>query len=139
AAIVLATSLQTIILGRAAVTDMLFALTLTATLAAFALWYEGTGGSKLWAALCGASLGLAVLCKGPVAVVLFGATVVLFLLWERRLQRLLSLDALLAVLCCLLVAAPWYIAMLALHRHEFVGQFIVANNLQRFAKAEHRS
>jgi 4-amino-4-deoxy-L-arabinose transferase-like glycosyltransferase len=139
AAVVLATSLQTIILGRAAVTDMLFALTLTATLACFARWYEATDGSRLWAALCGASLGLAVLCKGPVAIVLVGATALVFLLWERRLGRLLSLDALVALFCCLVVAGPWYAAMLQLHRQEFVGQFIIANNLQRFSKPEHRA
>jgi 4-amino-4-deoxy-L-arabinose transferase-like glycosyltransferase len=139
AAAVLATSLQSIILGRAAVTDMLFALTLMAPLAAFARWYEGTGPTTAWAALCGASLGLAILCKGPVAVVLLGLTAPVFLVWERQARRLLSLDAAVALICCLLVAGPWYGAMLALNRPEFVGQFIDQNNLQRFAKAEHAS
>jgi 4-amino-4-deoxy-L-arabinose transferase-like glycosyltransferase len=137
AAGVLATSLQTIILGRAAVTDMLFALTLTATLGAFALWFEGKGSAIGWAALCGISLGLAALCKGPVAPVLFGATAVMFMLWERHAARLLRVDTLVVILCCLLVAGPWYGAMLALHRPELIGQFIDANNLKRFSRPEH--
>lgn len=135
---VFATSLQTIILGRAAVTDMLFALTLTATLAAFALWYEGKGSRLGWAALCGVSLGLATLCKGPVAPLLVGVTAVVFLLWERQAARLLKADALVAILGCALVAGPWYGAMLALHRSEFVGQFIDLNNFKRFSRPEHR-
>jgi 4-amino-4-deoxy-L-arabinose transferase-like glycosyltransferase len=137
AALVVATSLQTIILGRAAVTDMLFALTLMAALGAFALWYAGQGRPRAWAALCGACLGLAVLCKGPVAILLLGAAAIVFLLWERRLRLLWGPDLPLALLCCLLVGAPWYAAMLRLHRHEFMEQFIVANNLRRFAQAEH--
>lgn len=138
AAAVLATAAQTIILGRAAVTDMLFALTLMAALGAFGLWYEGIGRSKGWAALCGGALGLALLCKGPVAIVLLGAAVLLFLLWERKLGRLLSIDLLVALLCCLLVAGPWYAAMLALNREAFLGQFIDQNNLQRFSRPEHK-
>jgi 4-amino-4-deoxy-L-arabinose transferase-like glycosyltransferase len=138
AAAVLATSLQTIILGRAAVTDMLFALTLMATLGAFALWYEGKGSGIGWAALCGVSLGLAALCKGPVAPVLLGTTVVVFLLWERQAARLLRVDTLMAILGCVLVAGPWYAAMLAQHRPEFVSQFIDLNNFKRFSRPEHR-
>jgi 4-amino-4-deoxy-L-arabinose transferase-like glycosyltransferase len=136
-AVVLATSLQTIILARGAVTDMLFALTLTAALGSFALWYERKAPSGVWAALCGASLGMAILCKGPVALLLVGAAGLVFLLWERQLRRLASVDVLVALLCCLIVAGPWYGAMLTLHRREFIEQFIVANNLQRFTRPEH--
>jgi 4-amino-4-deoxy-L-arabinose transferase-like glycosyltransferase len=138
-AAVFATSLQTIILGRAAVTDMLFALTLTAPLAAFALWFEAGGRSPGWAAACGASLGLAVLCKGPVAPVLLGGAGLVFLAWERKLHYLLRWDLAVALVCCALVAGPWYAAMLLLHRQAFVDQFIEANNLRRFAQSEHES
>src|SRR5438128_221270 len=67
AAGVLATSLQTIILRRAAVADMLFALTLTATLGAVPLWYDGKGSSLGWA-------GGVLLAWSPVAFVFFSAS-----------------------------------------------------------------
>jgi len=138
-AAILATSLQTIILGRAAVTDMLFALTLMGALAAFSRWYEAGGRSPGWAAACGAALGLAVLCKGPVAIVLLGAAAFSFLAWERKLAYLLRTDTLLVLLCCLVVAGPWYGAMLTLNRHAFISQFIDANNLRRFSHSEHET
>lgn len=138
-AAVLATSLQTIILGRAAVTDMLFALTLMAAVGAFTRWYEAAGRSPGWAASCGAALGLGVLCKGPVALVLLGAAALAFLAWERKLAYLLRIDTLLVLICCLVVAGPWYGAMLTLNREAFVSQFIDANNLKRFSQSEHES
>jgi 4-amino-4-deoxy-L-arabinose transferase-like glycosyltransferase len=154
AAAAIATCLQTIILARAAVTDLLFGTCFAAACFAFYLWQEGAlsphrdaplpspGGPPAsrrlaWAAAGGAALGLATLTKGPVAPALVGAIVVLFLAWEKRLGRLFSGGAFLAAGTCLLLAGPWYGAMLVLHPREFTEGFLVANNLVRFAHPEH--
>jgi 4-amino-4-deoxy-L-arabinose transferase-like glycosyltransferase len=135
----IATCLQTIVLARAAVTDMLFGTCFAAACFAFYLWKEDERLSARlgWAAAGGAALGLATVTKGPVAPALVGAIGVLFLAWERRLGLLFSRGALVAAAAWLLVAGPWYGAMLALHPREFTQGFLVANNLVRFATSEH--
>ena len=134
ASIIMATCLQQIVLARACVTDMTFAVCLTAALYAYRRWLDGRIG---WAILCGAMTGLAMLAKGPVAPVLLGATIIIHLLWTRRLLRLRSIDALIALVAFAIVGLPWYTAMYLNHRHAFVEGFLVANNLTRFLSAEH--
>ena len=139
AAVVAATSLQQVVLARAAVTDMTLAALLVATLYGLRRWLaaEGKRPRLGWALVAGVALGLATLTKGPVALVLIGGTLVIHLALTRRLSRLVSSDFLAALAAALLVAAPWYLAMYRLHGEEFVQGFLVANNLTRFLKAEH--
>jgi 4-amino-4-deoxy-L-arabinose transferase-like glycosyltransferase len=148
----IATCLQTIVLARAAVTDMLFSTCFAAACFSFYLWQGSTSADGAiggrndnapsrglgWAAAGGVALGLATVTKGPVAPALVGAIGVLFLAWERRLRLLFSRGALVAAAAALLVGGPWYAAMLALYPREFTQGFLVANNLVRFATPEHR-
>ncbi len=139
AAVVMATCLQQIVLAHAAVTDMTLAAMLLAALYGVRRWLaaDQTRSRVGWALLTGAMVGLATLAKGPVAMVLVGLTLVVHLALTRRLDRLLSLDAVGALATCLVVAAPWYAAMYLLHGEQFVEGFLVANNVTRFLEAEH--
>jgi 4-amino-4-deoxy-L-arabinose transferase-like glycosyltransferase len=146
-----ATCLQTIVLARAAVTDMLFGTCFAAACFFFYLWQDSSSADRAiggrhesassrglgWAAAGGVALGLATVTKGPVAPALVGMIGALFLAWERRLGLLVSRGALVAAATALLVAGPWYGAMFALHPREFTQGFLVANNLVRFATPEH--
>ena len=135
AAIVMATCLQQIILARAAVTDMTFVFCLIFALYSYRRWL--TSESTLWAALCGVATGLGMLTKGPVAPLLLSVTFVIHLYWTRKLSRLKSLDTLVAVAAVLIVGLPWFAAMYHLHRVDFVNDFIIKNNFQRFLRPEH--
>jgi 4-amino-4-deoxy-L-arabinose transferase-like glycosyltransferase len=139
AALVLGTCLQQIVLAHAAVTDMTLAATLLAGLYGVRRWLAAPEGrARLgWALLAGAMVGLATLAKGPVAMILVALTVGIHLGLTRRLRRLLSADAVLAVLAALLVAGPWFLAMYLLHAEQFVQGFLVANNVTRFLTPEH--
>ena len=78
-------------------------------------------------------LGLAVLAKGPVAVVLSGLTWILFVITRRDLrtpwQRLRPLYGLLVTTA---VSLPWYVIELIIEGQPFWDSFFGYHNLQRF-------
>jgi len=140
ACVAMATCIQTIVLARAAVTDMTLVFCLVGALYAYRRWLgEGQDGCfrLLWMVLCGVMTGLGMLAKGPVAPFLLFVTFVIHLLWTKRIGRLLSLGALAGIAAALAVGLPWYVAMYTINRDAFVQGFIVANNIARFAKPEH--
>lgn len=134
AAVVLATSLQFLALGRLAITDM--ALTAFIGAAAIALYRtltaEGTS-SRPWALAAYVFMSLAVLTKGPVGLVLPVAGAGLFLFWRRRLREdLRKLDLRLGVVLFSLLTFPWYLLMVAVNGRAFVDSFFVHHNLERY-------
>ena len=160
ASVAMATCIQTIVLARAAVTDMTLVFCLMGALYAYRRWFDEVESGKRkvespegnsrpsysllpipyslrWMALCGAMTGLGMLAKGPVAPFLLFVTFFIHLCVSRRLRRLVSVDALAGIASALIVGLPWYAAMYAIHRDAFVQGFIVANNLARFVKPEH--
>jgi 4-amino-4-deoxy-L-arabinose transferase-like glycosyltransferase len=133
---VLATSFETIFLARAAVTDMILALLLTAAMVG--MWNWLADERKIgWLILAGITTGLATLTKGPVAIVLVGGTVLFYLLLTKQAARLLAPMLWIALLIAVAVALPWYISMIHEHGSLFVQGFLEANNLTRYLSAEH--
>jgi 4-amino-4-deoxy-L-arabinose transferase-like glycosyltransferase len=116
--------------GRIAVSDALFS-GLLATSALHAWRCYASGGRHWWHTWL--LLGLAVLAKGPVAVLLLGLCLLLFgwlqvdlpRLW-RRLRPLPGL----AITAAL--ALPWYGAALVVEGGAFWRSFFGYHNLQRF-------
>jgi 4-amino-4-deoxy-L-arabinose transferase-like glycosyltransferase len=137
---VLGSSLGVLLIGRAATADAV--LNLWLALAAMDLWRHleaPVGSLAARAPLRRAALWIAlgVLTKGPVAIIVPGAAVLLWVLlgtprtaWWGRLRGLLGDVPAWALL--LGVALPWY--AYALHRHgmAFVDGFFVRHNLQRY-------
>lgn len=126
ATLMLATTAGWSAYSQIGVTDLPLAVTFAGALWLGALWLErGSAGARYGAAAC---LALAVLAKGLVPLVL-----ALPLLWmARRRWRELAAPAGLF----LLIAAPWFCAMLALHGRAFFDEFIVRHHLARFASPE---
>lgn len=116
-----------------ALTDML----LTALVfAAYCTVYPVLGGALSRPRLIGFGvlLGLAVLTKGPVAVVLiiFGAALFL-LVTQRSLRSLLALRAAWpGLLIAAIIAATWYLPALFAGRHEGIGDVFIQENLGHF-------
>ena len=133
----LATCIQFFLLARAAVTDMTLALTLTLALLGLYAWAQ-TGRGRCMA-LAGAMTGLAALTKGPVALVLIGIQAIGYLLLTRQPKRLLSPALWVGFVVCLVVALPWYLAMVHLHGQLFIRGFLEANNVTRYLQAEHQT
>lgn len=137
AGFVLATCMQFFLLAHAAVTDMTLAVCLTTGLFALYVWTITDSGR--WMVLAGVMTGLAALAKGPVAIVLLGLQMVAFLCVTRQARRLLAPALWGGFALCLVVALPWYLAMIRLHGDAFVQGFLEANNVTRFLQPEHKA
>lgn len=117
------------LLAHLAITDM----TLTALLlfAIVALW-ESAERPVRWSLLGGLALGGATLTKGPVGLVLVG----LLYLWNARLLHSRGLKfrwVVVALGVALLTCLPWYVGVYLKHGGDFFNEFVVRQNLLRFA------
>lgn len=124
--------------GRAATTDMPFTACLAVALAAAGVLLVPTGGERTrntWPRgvplLWGAALGLAVLAKGPAAVVLAGGSVGAWAFATGRWKEALRLAQPQAIGAFLAVALPWYV-LCAVRNPDFFRIFVIEHNLQRF-------
>jgi 4-amino-4-deoxy-L-arabinose transferase-like glycosyltransferase len=131
AGVLTVTSLGFQMIGRSATADGL--LNLLLVLAALDAWRFLESGSKAPLRRAFAWVGLGLLVKGPVAVLVPGAAVLVWCATSRRWRPLR--DALLDVpgwALLLAIAVPWY--AYALHRHgmAFVEGFLMRHNVERF-------
>ena len=116
--------------GRIPVSDGLF--TSLVALSCLTFWRRLADPTQSWL-LPWLLLGLAVLTKGPVAVVLVSLTLALFtLLQHNALQLLHRLRPGFGLLLTALVSAPWYALALWRDGQPFWDSFIGYHNLQRF-------
>lgn len=116
--------------GRIPVSDALF--TAMVSLSALAFWRRLADPGQPWAAPW-LLLGLAVLTKGPVAVVLLALMLLLFALLQREGRALrLRLRPLPGLLLTALVALPWYGLALWRDGRAFWDSFVGYHNVQRF-------
>jgi 4-amino-4-deoxy-L-arabinose transferase-like glycosyltransferase len=130
--LVLATSPLVAVLGKMMMTDALFALCMTGSLLAL---YRSFSEGVLWRTLSGAALGLAVLAKGPVAIVLAVLVTAVVFLRQSGLRRNLIAPApwagWLAALAA--VVAAWYLPAYLANGDVFVQRFLIDQNLGRFS------
>lgn len=141
AGVILATSLGVLAIGRAATADALLNLLLTLTALDAWRWLEAQNrGEAGRAALrrAYAWMGMGLLVKGPVAVVVPGGALVLWLAlslpWREALRRLGRAAgdgwgwALL-----LGIAVPWYAYELHRDGQAFIDGFLIRHNLARYS------
>lgn len=131
---ILLTSLGVTLIGRAATADAL--LNLLITLAGLDLWRYLEDGSRAPRLRAAAWIGLGLLAKGPVALLVPGAAVLVWCVSSRAWGRLR--DAItdpLAWTVMLAIAAPWYIYALQRHGWAFIDGFLVRHNLSRYGGA----
>lgn len=127
-----ATSLGVHIIGRAATADAL--LNMLLTLALLDAWRHLESGSRtpllrsyLW-------IGLGILTKGPIALLIPGATTFLYCASAGRWKDWLrSVFHPLGWLILLAVTVPWYAAELAVKGQAFIDGFIMKHNVDRFS------
>ena len=123
ATLVLATTAGWSAFSQIGATDLPLAAAFNGCLLLGILWVET--GSRRALAGCGFCFGLALLAKGLVAGIL--VLPLLFFAWRR--WRAWWLPVVVAVV----VAAPWYVAMLWLHGRLFFDDFILRHHFSRFA------
>ncbi len=122
-------------MGHVVTIDMLFSFLLFASLLCFHEFY--LSGRRRFLYLFFSALALAVLAKGPAALILLVVTIVLFLLAERRLSFLKEMASARGVLLFVVIAVPWFI-LVCLREKEFFQFFFVDQNVTRFLTTKHR-
>jgi 4-amino-4-deoxy-L-arabinose transferase-like glycosyltransferase len=105
------------------------------------------GRARLWAVVSAAALGLGTLTKGPVALVLPALVLAPIVLADRRRPRASRAPATLITAgtafvaggVFLAIALPWYVAVTRAQGPEYLHQFFVGENVDRFATARYNS
>lgn len=133
--LMLTTSFGFFALARIVTIDMLFAFLLFASLSCFYEFYLNKRPAFLY--LFFIALALAVLAKGPVAVILLAVTIVLFLYTEGKVQFLKEMASAKGVLLFGLIAAPWFI-LISIREKEFFQFFFIDQHILRFLTTKHR-
>jgi 4-amino-4-deoxy-L-arabinose transferase-like glycosyltransferase len=152
--LLLPTSVAMIAFSHAASTDMPFSAALTLALVAAATILRLTTPTSLVvakhaapdvnrarlsdvlrAALFGFFLGLAVLAKGPAALILSGGAVFFWALFTKRWRDAFRLLHPAAIAAFCFTALPWYI-LCARRNPDFFRVFIIEHNFKRFLTPE---
>src|SRR6266403_3015473 len=143
--LLLPTSVGMIGFSHAAATDMPFAGMLTTAMAcaAVALGLVTTTENtpilprtpRLALILFGFFLGLAVLAKGPVAIILSGGAVFFWAIFTKRWRDAFRLFHPAAIASFCLTALPWYI-LCARRNPDFFHIFIIEHNFKRYLTPE---
>ncbi len=134
AALLLAGSVLFLLLGHQLTLDMTLCFWLIASLACFIRAQTGRGSvaaERAWMLGCWATMALAVLTKGLIGGLIPGATLVIYVLWQRdwRLLRRLYWGPGLVLFAG--IAAPWFV-LAARANPEFLQFFFIREHFQRF-------
>lgn len=136
AGFVAGTSVLMFAYGRAASMDMLLAATVTGAIGLAGLRFLGMAGPYAIPAAA-ACAGLATLAKGPLGLLLPLLVLGGYILATREWRLVRELLSPLALGAFVVVAAPWYIAILVDQGRHFIDVFILNHNLQRFSSTIH--
>jgi 4-amino-4-deoxy-L-arabinose transferase-like glycosyltransferase len=145
APLIFSTSVAAIGFARAAGPDMLFSAALTIAMASGSVVLSRRGALRsendkqvgtsppdhFALAVFGASLGLAVLAKGPAGVLLAAGAIAIWALVTSRWAAAIRLAHPIVIGAFCLVALPWYV-LCALRNPDFLRVFIFQHNFERY-------
>ena len=134
AALMFATTLHVVVIGRAVTPDPVFMLCICfAMFALFCVYRERPDSPRLiYAAYV--AIGFGVLAKGPVAVLMPGLIFLSFLLLAGKWREIMWFKPIHGLLIILAVALPWYITVGVLTDGVWLEGFILHHNIDRFAE-----
>ena len=107
---------------------------MSVTLAAFLLAQRDDASAiarRRWMWLAWAGMGFAVLSKGLIGLVLPGAVLTLYVLWQRDWKRLQQLELIVGTLIFLAITLPWFVAV-SIRNPEFAQFFFIHEHFQRY-------
>lgn len=132
AALMLLLNVEVVAIGRLALTDSVLIFFTTLALVGFWLGFHGQGRKRHFLWVFYAGMAVATLTKGPVGVLVPLLAVVPYLTLTRRWRQFWDTGFPLAGTCLfLLLAAPWYAAMLAIHGGRYMAS-AKADTIGRF-------
>jgi len=130
AALIAASCAGVIGYARAASTDMPLAAAFSIGMLAWWAWRES--GNRIYLAWFYAFIALGMLAKGPVAPFLAGVIIVVLAAVTRDWRLISKTLWLPGIAVFLVVALPWYI-LVQLRNPQFLREFILQHNFERFS------
>ncbi len=130
--LILLSSLLFIFEFHLAVPDPYLIFFISASLFSFYEFY--TSGKRIWLFWAYAGIGLGMLTKGPIALVLPGLSLTVFLLIKKEfhLKRIFAFKPILGVFFSLVIALPWYYLVHEATTGEWTKGFFLDHNVNRF-------
>ncbi|MFC4314739.1 phospholipid carrier-dependent glycosyltransferase [Steroidobacter flavus] len=123
------------LMGQILTLDMAFTFLLTAMLCTFCMTQatrdSAPGESSHWMMATWILLALAVLTKGLAAIVIAGAVLTLYVIWQRDWAVLRTLRPVTGVVILAIVAVPWFY-LAARANPEFLHFFFIEQHFQRY-------
>jgi len=105
----------------------------------FALWAFIKGyqrpEKKRWFILMYLALALGFLTKGPIAIVIPAAVIVIFLLLQRRMGLIWRMRLILGVAILIVLVGPWFVYMMVEYKTYF-QEFFIRHNALRFCQSK---
>src|SRR3989344_4886051 len=135
--LVLASSFIYLALARAVLTDMVFSVLVTMTIALFYAGYKYRASADQWIVLAAAVSGVAVLTKGVLGIIFPAAAILIFLLYKRDLAFLKRRGIWTGLCVFLLIALPWHVVMYQWYGQEFIREYVHNVHIRRVLEAEH--
>ena len=135
AAVILATSPEYWYIAHAIITDMTLFCAISTTLMTFYFAYTEKKPRLLYVAFAAAGVG--VLTKGPIAFLLPGLIILLFLISQRDLKYLVRGEILKGAALMLAIISTWYLPMYIMHGQQFLTDLIGVHNFLRATVSEH--
>lgn len=146
ASLIILSSLGLNIFSKIAITDMSFSFFLSANLAFFFLsYFHKTKAShifnrqsidtRIYFYISAIFLALAILCKGPLALIISSLVIFIFLIQEKEVLHFFSnkkYDALAALILVSAIVLPWYILIHQNTAGAFTESFFLNDNINRF-------
>lgn len=130
-------NLNTYFWGRTGYADMLLMACMGGSLLAFFMGYAQVDSPQIqrrWYGAFYVLTALAVLTKGPIAIVLPAAILGGFTLYLGNLRQVIrEMQLLRGILLILVLALPWYILVTLANGEAFIGSFFGYHNLARFS------
>ncbi|AFZ31029.1 glycosyl transferase family 39 [Gloeocapsa sp. PCC 7428] len=127
---------ETIAWARIGVSDMLLTGCMCCALLCFFVGYAQPSKPQVqtrWYLAFYVLVGLAILAKGPVAIVLPGIIIGLFLLYVGKFRDVLrEMRIVWGSLLILAIAIPWYILVIGANGWDYINSFFGYHNIERF-------
>ncbi len=133
-ALIMATSLEVIVLSHAAITDITLTFFITSSLFCFFLGYTDQEGRKRrWYRGMYLTMALAVLTKGPVGIVIPAFIITLFLFFRGQIREVLrEMNIFSGAILFLVVALPWYVTETWINGWEYIDAFFIKHHITRY-------
>ena len=134
AAIALASMPRFFIFSRRIIIDVFLAMFTNLALLMFVLSQRSPRWRKSCLLLMYVAVALGVLTKGPVAILLPGAALLIYLAIYRRLGALREMMLWPGLVVVIAIVAPWYLAVYSEHGWQYIKSFLLDDNISRYTQ-----